>query len=343
MPRIPQIRISPHPETYSFKPGPQERKLMKQETRGDPRVSFDTFGGKARTSYPIQQMSEIHPFSASQLRNEASRRATANGDVYLDTKKAALDYVATPGHRAAALERTKTLDTRAHDKINGFDYGPYNRDVAAPQNAMRAQMTGMNAQRSAEYLLRDRDFKGVVIGENHTERHGKQFLADNMPSLKANGVNTLYLEHFRHNEYQPMIDKYMAAPGARVSGPLGKAVDRMDGPTAGRNGLRGILETAKANDVRVVGIDDIYAKDSSHPSPGVVRTARMNTLAHDIITNDAARANGKYMALVGSAHSNTHAGGIPGLSQMLNIPATQVPHAGGPLELHSENPAHRNP
>lgn len=341
MPRIPPIRNSRYPETYSFKPDPQMRREMKRETRGDPRVSIDTFGGGVRTSYPVQQLSEIHPLSASQLRDETHRRASANGDIYQDWKKAALEYVATPGHQAAALERTKTLDTRAHDKINGFDYGPFDRDVVARQDAMMAQMTGMDARRSAEYLLRDNNFNGVVIGENHSERHGKQFLVDNMPSLKANGVNTLYLEHFRHNEYQPMIDKYMASPDTRVSGPLGKAVDKMDGQPA-PYGLRAILETAKANGVRVVGIDDIYAKNKNHASPPVARTARMNTLAHDIIMNDGARAGGKFMVLVGSAHSNTHAGGIPGLSQMLNVPATKVLQPGGPLELHFENPAHRS-
>ncbi|HLM69101.1 MAG TPA: hypothetical protein VK358_16295, partial [Longimicrobium sp.] len=94
--------------------------------------------------------------------------------------------------------------------------------------------------------------------------------------------------------------------------------------------LGGLLKAAHAARVRVRAIDHVAAHQRE-----AQRLATMNTHAESVVRGDAGRGQGKYLMLVGHAHSTTRpgdehsvkggiTGSVPGLSQMLGIPAVEV-------------------
>ncbi len=98
---------------------------------------------------------------------------------------------------------------------------------------------------------------------------------------------------------------------------------------ANEYGIREMLLAAKTHGMRVVGIDSLTASKK----PGTERALTMNLVAHDVIESDRAQGHmGKYILLVGAAHAHTHGknpaqeinSAVPGLSQLLSIPAVKV-------------------
>ncbi|MEV5387072.1 hypothetical protein [Streptomyces sp. NPDC052721] len=215
--------------------------------------------------------------------------------------------------------------------------------------------------RQIESLLQGHE--GVIIGGSHGGAPVWGFLIDNMASLRAAGVDTIYLESLRDDSFQAAVDEYLSptpgvssASGARrakagVVGQVDPAAllvfaakyDRTHNLTTGR-GLTALLEAAKRHGMRLRGIDGRPARrrDAFTVHLRYMRAARMNTYAEQVVRHDRTgrTAPGKYLMEVGAAHAVEHmapGGGsfqedgqhfedrpFPGLSELLGVPPVEL-------------------
>ncbi|MEN8160340.1 MAG: membrane-targeted effector domain-containing toxin, partial [Myxococcota bacterium] len=275
------------------------------------------------------------------LRDEFNGLAdTHSGEPGVDTRTQFDGAFSSPQYRDARRNQLTAALANARD----FDYSAYDtRSGPEAQAALRARMRGTAAQKMRA-LLDGRD--GFIVSETHSDKNPKDLLAKNMDGLKKAGVKTLYLEHFRHGEHQGALDAFN--DGGEL--PDDRTFQRQ---LNGIPGLKGLLTAARANGVRVVAIDDAIAKADTPNNDGpqrfgVERAARMNFVSADVIDTTRQRPDpGKYVVLIGAKHTNTHEGGIPGMAQILNVPAVRVRPGTGDapadVELDAENTALRAP
>lgn len=181
---------------------------------------------------------------------------------------------------------------------------------------------------------------GICLDDNHSQPDSKDFLIDNMADLKAKNVDTLFIEHF-WQEHQPMLDAYMSAPpGSDMPPPLEAAVGKLNaGVGKDSDHFTRLLQTAKAQNMRIVGLDSFEAKTAQDGDPRNwdQRAARFNAVAAKVVEKE--KGGGKYLLMAGGAHNNTHFSGFPGLAQMLGVPAMKT--EGGKLAISPEETADR--
>lgn len=185
--------------------------------------------------------------------------------------------------------------------------------------------------------------QGICLDDDHGNAVSPNFLAAQMSVLKAEGVTTLFVEHF-WQEQQEMLNAYQQAPpGAPLPAPLHEAVRKLDSTAGGGTAFTQLLAAAKQEGIRVVGLDSFEAKtpEQGDPRKWDHRVARFNTLAAEVVDNTlkaeaAGREGGpgKFVLLAGEKHNNTHDCGFPGMAQILGVPAVQV--AGDKLALSPE-------
>jgi hypothetical protein len=139
--------------------------------------------------------------------------------------------------------------------------------------------------------------QGVLFGENHANVDSKAKLSNMMPDLSQEGVKTLFLEQFEAKD-QPILDAYMQEPTAQNRAAVlkslqkytthkdntGKVVEDYPSETYMK-----LIDDAIANNVKVVGINDMNAPD---------RDAFMADQIQQKSGND------KYVALVGYFHTD---------------------------------------
>lgn len=217
---------------------------------------------------------------------------------------------------------------RAQQQSQAFNYGNYDATFTdAALGALQSTIAGKTAAEAMAGVLANH--AGFALGESHESPVSKQVLIDNMPALKAAGVDTLYIEHFRFDEHQPMLDTYLSSAGdGTMPVALAAYVDRFDREKnlRGKPNLRGVLEAARKNGMRVVAADDAIAKPTIAKTEAgwpQERAARMNFVTADVVARDAAR-QGKFVLLLGAKHNNTHEGGMPGVAQLLQVPAMDL-------------------
>lgn len=198
---------------------------------------------------------------------------------------------------------------------------------------------------------------GLIIGELHNTIVSKKFISDNMHSLSHNNVNTIYLEGF--------APEYLANDLARfneknvMSFRLNNFIEGID-KRHGNNGkaynLDRIFQDVRihnlnnpANKIRIVPIDaevlviDIHSRTLSgqvNMNPGndfdqfQVRVAMGNYIMTKAIVEDAPqRHGGKYVALVGAAHVNSHShstgASAIGMAPALNVVGMNCEYSAG--------------
>ncbi|MFB7668755.1 hypothetical protein ACFC1R_33350 [Kitasatospora sp. NPDC056138] len=194
--------------------------------------------------------------------------------------------------------------------------------------------------------------QGFVLGEVHSASTSWPFLKENMAALKEQGVRTVYLEALRDDSFQHHLDSHMRAPeGAAMPPELDAMISRYDsshGSLPG-NGLREVVEAAKAEGVDVRAVDGRPARREAGEWGLYERAARFNTYAADAVSGD-----GKYVMVVGKAHVHPHpapegatpVGPVhselpaPGLSQLLRVPGLELRDGpGGSVFQHVRPPA----
>lgn len=321
----------------------------------DPNMHFNPATHEVHSAYPPQQLKEIDSeFYNSQLDIDEVDNLHPHATV--------MDRVAG-NPQALDREQQDRVDLlhASHERINNFDptafdtrFSPANK--AASTAALALAPDGPTA---THRLLHTEDHPGFALGEDHGTPLTRKFLADNMADLVNNQhVSTIYMEHIRH-EYQPIVDAWLAAaPGAAMPRALDNYVTRFDqakSTSLPAGNLRRVLTEAKLHHARVRSIDALASKQTmrgGRPDDMTLRDATMNVFGEQQINADApARLGGKYVILAGMAHNNTqpsansspHGGlnkGVPGFSQLLNIPAVTV-NAGETLDLDPEVTANR--
>lgn len=343
-----KLSITPDQGTYAH---------MQQTMGGDPKIDFNR--GKITSRYNAQQLIEQYPDLHWQIpldeqademgaRNKAPRQIPVGAGARRKFDAAFSPPGVFEASEAAAADRLN----RARQQANNFNYDALDarRSPQIVQQDRQALQNAPDHQTAMANLLSQHP--GVTLGEDHNNPATRAFLHGQLPHLAANGVNTLYLEHFR-DDHQAHVDEYLAS--GQMPAELDRYVHNQDRKrNPGHQHLRDLLTGARANSMRVRGIDSQTAAwpDNDRGEGGPIRDATMNNVAHQVITGDtAARQGGKYAILTGRAHNNTQQmsqfgadmgfrHGAVGLSQLLEIPALALDPHGNP-ELDEEDPNNR--
>lgn len=179
-----------------------------------------------------------------------------------------------------------------------------------------------SAKDAAGAIMKNAD--GMVMGREHKDASScevvVQMLNDDQPA------NMLFIEEFAM-EMQDDLDAYMnGAPDAEMSENMKKRV--ADLKLQFTVDWEPILVKAKQKGVKIYGIDTITAEPgvpADDPSYGERRVAIMNKAAADVVAKAKRDHPGdKFVVMCGAAHMNTHAGGVPGLAQMLDVPSVKL-------------------
>ena len=180
---------------------------------------------------------------------------------------------------------------------------------------------------------------GVSFGGPHGDDVRNAMMHKLLDDPTQGGIELFFIEEIGVVD-QPLVDAF-------INSPLGTEMDpRLKTRIKDIKGLTEILvkvrdkNATKAADkkLKVFGINSSEAKSR----PGLLglenRVAMMNAVAKEAI-DAAMKANPgkKFLAFVGAAHSNTHVGGIPGISQIFGVPAVEMSKDTGRLAIHAED------
>ena len=183
---------------------------------------------------------------------------------------------------------------------------------------------------------------GVVVGEVHSAIASKRLLIDQMPTLVDSGVKTLFMEHLFSDRHQAALDSYLASPpnspmpetlSAMLTDMNEGHMDEFSVGSSDRPAYKAqreaynfttVVEAAKRAGLKIVAIDcEVGYAIHLGGTQGTPETAKqryetMNYLAAQRIADCRQQHGaefGKWIALVGNAHSNTYKG-VPGVSEL---------------------------
>jgi hypothetical protein len=170
--------------------------------------------------------------------------------------------------------------------------------------------------------------RGLVVGEVHNDCAARRFLIQNLPTLRAQGITTLFLEHFCYDSFQHVLDHYMASDGETLPEPLHTYAQSLDLQFHSKpdGSVQELLKASKRHGIRVVGLDTTLSYSAGlHRKLGVedesARYLAMNYVAVQIIE----RVNApKYVGLVGNGHVGTVMPQIPGIADLLGQPSLVI-------------------
>lgn len=169
---------------------------------------------------------------------------------------------------------------------------------------------------------------GIIIGERHHDRVPKEFIMNNLDRFKQEGVETLFLEHLFYDTMQTRLDNYFTLENNSLPPLLETYLLYLDDGFASSRpnyysspsdriepGFKELVVAAKKAGIRVVGID---TESSYELGTGGSRIEGMNYTAYEIMQKE--KGSGKFIALVGSAHTSTFKG-VPGLRELMGCPS----------------------
>lgn len=197
----------------------------------------------------------------------------------------------------------------------------------------RAELPNLAGHASQQALIEAVYAKsnGLVVGESHASLGAKRLLVDNMATLKAQGVKTLYFEHLL-TDFDG-IDLQALNSGAGMPARLLNSLGRLDTGHRVTPGqpytFLAVVGAASRAGIEVVAIDCA----ASYHLKGMNYTGRAHRerifsyYATQIITaHQAKRGEHKWVALVGNAHTNTleHVPGLAELNQGIGLRVSSV-------------------
>ncbi len=173
--------------------------------------------------------------------------------------------------------------------------------------------------------------QGVVIGEAHDSVASKHFIIDNIETLKAQGVTTLYLKHLFFDVHEKALRDYNSSPEQAMPDAL-KAYLQMqdkghetDQYNQGYTFLN-LVKTAHKAGIQVVALDcttSYCLKGIEYNTAGTTHEQIMNYVAVNVITQHQAAHPGKWIALTGNVHMN-HVIDTPGLAELTGTPGLHI-------------------
>jgi hypothetical protein len=157
----------------------------------------------------------------------------------------------------------------------------------------------------------------LAIGENHDEIAAKKWLIQNMGRFKAEGYDTIFMEHLSQKEHQYQIEEYYKSD--EMSEELASDLERLN--VGHRNDLsvdrvyysewkkynfKTIIGAAKSVGIKIIGLEKSM-RAYHEEGRGYSRTLTFNDRAKKIIeetVNSEAGAGSKWIAFVGLSHLN---------------------------------------
>lgn len=189
-----------------------------------------------------------------------------------------------------------------------------------------------------------KDNPGVCLGHGHNQGAAYQFLADaveNDKDMFGDDGGMLFIEELP-GYLQSEIDAYMETDPEPTWSAMAQSF--FDATTKAR-GLKGptllesVLKKAREKKIKVFAIDsgECSPAMAANGAFGEQRTANMNAFGKKVM-DQAIKDNPKrkFVVFCGAAHSNTHEGGVPGFSQIYDIPAV-ILSDDGKIAPHDED------
>lgn len=281
--------------------------------RGDYRLSLHTaykapeaaFSGSAAPAAAVAHFSEYDIPSA--LRDSIRRQASARHG--LDTRY----FPQNPEHREAFQA---FLDARTRLSADADTY------LASHVVPARPDLSVLGSPNTPEALLesvRHSAFSGLVLGEGHSAQSSKSLLRAHMPKLKELEFKTLYVEHLLTDIHQADLDVFLRTQ--RLPDNLKhylKQLDRGHMPSyTGSDTYTEVIQAAAKHGVRIRALDCTASYNiRGLGDADIARNRMFSYFASEVIKADqAAHGTHKWVAFVGSAHTNTHLE-VPGLVQL---------------------------
>jgi hypothetical protein len=179
--------------------------------------------------------------------------------------------------------------------------------------------------------------KGVSFGGGHGDATRNSVMDQLLADPGHGGMSLFFIEELGVLD-QPLIDQFLSSPkGAPIPPELKNRVGLITGMEAMLAKMRDHNADNPGDTLKAYGINSAEAKSREGMLGLENRVAMMNSIAKDAI-DGALKANPgkKFMAFVGAAHSNTHPGGVPGMSQIFGVPAIKLDDK-GKLKLDEED------
>ncbi len=173
----------------------------------------------------------------------------------------------------------------------------------------------------------DSRLSGLVIGEGHGHEASKALLITQMKTLKEAGFKTLYIEHLFTDLHQAELELFQHTQ--RLPDRLKAYLGRQDlGQMPMYNGpdtYSQVVQAANKYGLRIRALDCTASYHLQGVSDrSVSRNQMFSYFATRVIEADqAAQGPHKWIAFVGSAHTNTNVA-VPGLAEMLGAVGLHV-------------------
>lgn len=208
------------------------------------------------------------------------------------------------------------MDTRARLSADADTYLASHVPPARPEPAV------LGLPKTPEALLekiRHSEFSGLVIGEGHNAQSSKRLLRDYLGTLKDLEFKTLYVEHLLTDMHQHELDLFVQTQ--RLPDNLKRYLTQLDrGHMPGYKGsdtYTEVIQIAARHGMRIRALDctaSYHIKGLGDAD--VSRNQLFSYFASKVIDADqAAHGPHKWVAFVGSAHTNTHLS-VPGLAEL---------------------------
>lgn len=186
------------------------------------------------------------------------------------------------------------------------------RPLPARPNLARV-MTSTSTQELIERVFSEAP--GLVIGESQDRIASMQFLLENMPTLAAQEVKTLYFHRLLNDFNQLDLDEFFNT--GRMDSDLKVYLDDLQSDPSGHFTPLAVVKAARTNGIRVQATDCM----ASYRFPGLTMTeleeqAVKTYLTHTIMDADKAlNGPGKWVVLTDQGNVNTLRN-LPGISEL---------------------------
>jgi len=186
----------------------------------------------------------------------------------------------------------------------------------------RPKPSVLGSPKSPEALLESvsrSKFAGLVLGEAHSAQSSKRWLRDYMGKLKELEFKTLYVEHLLTDMHQAELDMFLSTQ--RLPNNLRRYLMQLDGghmpDYKGSDTYTEVIQVAARHGLRIRALDctaSYHIKGLGDAD--VSRNQMFSYFASKVIKEDqATHGPHKWIAFVGSAHTNTYLG-VPGLVEL---------------------------
>ncbi|NUT73679.1 toxin [Pseudomonas sp. C1C7] len=289
--------------------------------KGDYRMAIHTSykSPEPMPSATVEPASSVQHFSdfdlEPSLRDEIARQSTGRHGLNPE-------YFMTDPASQHALNTF--IDHRKHlkDAADSFfaDYVP-------PARPALPDITASTTPQSFLKQVAESPVAGLVIGEGHAHQSSKALLIKQMKSFKEAGFKTIYVEHLLTDLHQAELDMFHLTQ--QLPEGLKNYLIRQDRghmlSYSGPNTYSGVVQAAGKYGIRIRALDCLASYHlKGINNPDLSRNRMFSYFATRVIEADqAAQGPHKWIAFVGSAHTNNNLA-VPGLTEMLGAVSLHV-------------------